>query len=183
LKNGSVNFAGEIDAVINKYLGEQEIDSQQPIADINNRKGNGIMRFTDINFIDNKGTIRNTFAVGEEMTVRVFFQASDKFVKADKSRIDVGINNILDARVTWMSTFMYMDRVDGTKKYVDFKINKLMLNEGVYNFNLYCETNLGIADHITNASKMNIVFHDYYLTGRTVVARNIGYVITDFRVV
>lgn len=181
LKDGSIDFSGKIEEVIDKYLEQQEFRSEQSIANISNRSGNGIMRFTDVKFIDSKGIEKNTFEVGETMIIRVFFRSSDKFNYAEKSRIDIGINNMLDARITWLSTFMYIDKVDTTRNFVDFKIDKILLNEGSYNINLYCETDLEIADYIICVSKFNVVFHDFYKNGRSTFASNIGYMVTDFK--
>jgi lipopolysaccharide transport system ATP-binding protein len=182
LKDGSVDFAGGIDAVIERYLSEQEERSQLPVTEIKNRQGNGIIHFTDIKFIDSKGNERDTFEVGEEMTIRISFQASDEIIKTEKSRIDLGINDMLDTRVTWMSTYMYRDKIDTIKNFVDFKIDKLLLNEGTYNVNMYSETNFGIADYITNVSKFNVVFHDFYGNGRQTFVANIGFLVSDFKI-
>jgi len=181
LKNGIVDFAGKIDNVIDKYIREQEVRSKISIYDVKDREGNGILRFSNLEFFDTNGVTRDTFEIGDEIYIKVSFDIQKKVSTIDASRIDIGINNILDERVTWLSTFMYFDKISTEKNYIVFKINRLLLNEGSYNINLYCEINLEVADWIANVAKLNVVFHDFYKNGRIIPERQ-GCLITDFTI-
>lgn len=179
LKDGTIDFIGKIDNAIDKYISNQEYRSSIEIANIKDRQGNGILRFTDIVFKDNKDQIRDTFEIGEDIEIEVFFNTTDEFNNCTTSRIDIGINNLLDQRVTWLSTYMFTDNISDKKGSVCFKINKVLLNEGAYNLNLYSETNHGLADWIQNVVKFNIVFHDFYQNGRTMPNKQ-GDLVTDY---
>jgi lipopolysaccharide transport system ATP-binding protein len=182
LKNVMVEVAGKINDVVKKYIIEQEIRSQLAISEITNRQGNGIMRFTNVDFLDVNGNVRNTFEVGEEVTIRVYFDSSYEFEKSKTSRIDIGINNLLDVRIAWLSTYMFTDKVEAKNNCVCFKIPQLLLSEDVYNINLYCETDLELADWITNVTKLNIVFRDFYKKGR-IIPKGDGYIVTNFKII
>ncbi len=177
LKNGTLEYQGHIDDVIDRYIGEQRQRSSLSLTDINHA-GNGSLRFTNIQFIDSKGQIRNTYEVGEELNIVITFEASERFYTCFTSRIDIGINNILDTRVAWLSSFMLNDKISNKEK-ICFKIPKLLLTEGIYNINLYSETNEGLADWVQNVAELNIVFHDYYKNGRNIPEKQ-GYIVIDF---
>lgn len=179
LKNGSVEFANKIDAVIDRYIGEQESRSAIKISEIKDRSGNGILRFTNIAFMNKKGKIKDTFEIGEDVILKVFFEPSKDFINCSTSRIDIGINNMTDERVTWLSTYMYTDKVNFKENSISFRISRLLLNQGSYNINLYCDTNKGLADWVQNVARLNIVFHDFYKNGR-VMPDHQGSLITDF---
>lgn len=180
LKNGTVSYLGGINEAIDHYLNEQEDFSQIKLKDLKQRKGNGWIRFTDIEYEDANGVRKNTFEVGEQLRIHVFFEAGDQANTTLTSRIDIGINDLMNTRVTWLSTHVYTDKIDIKKGRVSFQIDKLLLSQGAYNVNLYSESSLGVADWIANASKFNVVLHDFYKNGRIVPEKQ-GYLITEFR--
>jgi len=165
LTNGTIEYSGEINRVINRYLDHQAERSQLPIAEIKGRKGNGSLHFTDIKFF-NQGIERTVFSVGEECEIRIAFDSTDEMARCKSSRIDVGINSAIGDRVAWLSTYMFMDRVDGSCGEIRFKIPQLMLNQGVYNVNLYSEVDKEIADWVENVAQIEVNFQDFFGTGR-----------------
>jgi len=182
LDKGKNIYNGEIQKVIDKYIAEQKVNSQRSLSEIDRRTGSGILRFTKIEFFDIDNNIRDTFKTGEDFFIKIFFDYSADFEKCITSQIAIGINDLYNTRVSWLSTFIYADRFDFKKKYICFRIKRLLLMEGAYNFNLFCETNLGIADYILNVSKLNIVFDDFFGTGRRTTSENQGYLVTEFQV-
>ncbi|MBP5369863.1 MAG: ABC transporter ATP-binding protein [Bacteroidales bacterium] len=180
MKNGRIDFQGEIDDVVNKYMSYQEERSKLKVSNIQNRKGNGLLYFNDICFIDKHGNIKDTFEVGEQLTIRISYKTQKAFYEYNKSRIDIGINDLLDNRVTWLSTYMYCDKINNNNS-VDFIIPKIMLSEGTYNINLYCEADKEIVDWVTNIAKLTILFNNYYKNGR-LIPHNQGSFIMDYTI-
>jgi lipopolysaccharide transport system ATP-binding protein len=181
LEKGELKFSCDIQETIEKYLLEQELRSQESLSEIKERAGNGSLRFTKIEFIDANNNIRDTYKTGEEIKINVFFDYTVTLENCITSQIDIGINDSLDTRVTWLSTAIFTDKIDYKRKYISFNINKLLLMEGTYNLNLYCSTNLGVADHITNVCKLNVIFDDFWGTGRKTSSGNQGYLVIDFK--
>ncbi|MDD6001264.1 MAG: ABC transporter ATP-binding protein [Bacteroidales bacterium] len=167
MKNGMIDYQGEIDDVVNKYMSDQEERSKLKVSNIQNRRGNGLLYFNDICFIDKNGNQKDTFEVGEQLTIRVSFKIQKSFNDYKQSRIDIGINDLLDNRVTWLSTYMYCDKINNNS-FVEFIIPKIMLTEGIYNINIYCEGDKEIVDWVTNIAKLTILFNDYYKNGRLI---------------
>ncbi len=181
LKNGTIDYQGKIETVISRYIEGQNERSQMSIKDILDRTGNGTFKFVDIFFKDANGNTRDTFEVGEPVVIQVFYECNDRYKNAQTSRIDIGINDMLGNRVTWLSTYMYTDKIDTKNCMVEFHIPKLLLNEGSYNINLFSQENGDIADWIRNVAKINVIFNDFYEKGRTIPAQQ-GNFITDFTI-
>lgn len=179
LKNGTIDYIGNVNNAIDRYIVNQEERSRINIADIQERQGDGKARFADIQFVDAKGSIRDTFEVGEDLTIRIEIHPSEEFFRCATSRIDIGINDVLGNRVTWLSTFLYTDKVKLHNNIVNFKIKKLLLGEGSYNVNLHCSTNEGLCDWIQNVANFNVAFHDFYKKGRPIPEKQ-GSLVLDF---
>ncbi|WP_018343065.1 ABC transporter ATP-binding protein [Cytophaga aurantiaca] len=179
LKNGMLIGDGSIDDVVNLYA-ENEIDSlQTSISDLNNRQGNGLLRFVDIKFYDLKGKPTSHFFVGEGVEIHVSYEADDAFFMSTKTTIDIDINDSLNNRVAWLSSSIYKKNIDADKKVIVFQVEKIRLAQGDYNFNLYAANDLGIADWIMNVSRINILYNDYYGTGGKVPEKQLA-MVTDF---
>lgn len=181
LNNGQIQYHGTINDVIQQYIGNQSLRSEKKLSEIKDRIGNGQLRFTNISITDKDNKERDTFEVGESIIVRIDFQQSETFKKLKNSRIDIGINDIMDVRVTWLSSYMFMDKIPEECTSLRFEIPNIMLTEGTYNFNLFCDTSVGIADWVQNVFKLTINFHDFYNTGRNIPERQ-GSLITDYKV-
>jgi len=180
LEKGEIKFNCGIKELIDKYLIEQELRSQESLSEIKERVGNGVLRFTKIEFIDANNNIRDTFKTGEDLKIKVFFDYTTEMEKCITAQIDIGINDSLNTRVSWLSSSIFTDKIDYKKKYLCFKINRLLLMEGIYNLNLYCNTNLGLADHIMNVCKLNVIFDDFWGTGKRTLSDIQGYLVTEF---
>lgn len=180
LKNGLIDYKGNIDSVIERYLEGQEERSKINVGEIRERQGNGWLRFTDIKFIDDSGQPRETFEVGESLRIYVEFKIEKNALKSTTSRIDIGINDMMGTRVTWLSTYMYSDVVDLGRGNIIFEIPQLLLNEGTYNVNLFSQIDGNLADWICNVAKISIVFHDFYKEGRVIPEKQ-GTLVTNFK--
>ena len=183
LENGQIAYKGNIEETINHYLSLQEMRSQLPISQILERSGNGLCRFSDIKFIAQNGEVRTSFRVGEELTIKVFIDNADVLNQAAKSRIDIGINDRFDIRATWLSTYMYSERVSlNSDNSISFKISSLLLNEGDYNINLFLEIDGVLSDWIKNVAVLHVDFIDYYGKGKSMPGYQ-GNMVTDYVIV
>lgn len=177
LKNGKLDYSGDISSTIEHYLANQEERSNIAIADIKERVGNGALRFTGIEITDTNDNQKESFEVGDPIKIKVYFEGSEWLKSAQMSRIDIGINNTMDYQILWMSTYMFNDKLDPSRGYVQFYIPRLPLNDGTYNINLYSEVNHELADWIQNVSKLKVNYHDYYGNGRTMPAGQVPVVL------
>jgi lipopolysaccharide transport system ATP-binding protein len=180
LRDGMIDHHGDIESAIDRYLESEEERCNIDISSITDRKGNGFLQFTGIHFFDNSGHERRTFEIGESVYIEVEFEKKNEMSKIKHSRIDIGINDMMNQRVTWISSQIYFDRIPDDRNSLVFEIPELLLAEGEYNFNLFCTSDLGTVDWVQNVANLKTVFHDYYHTGRAIPS-NQGYFVTNFK--
>lgn len=181
LKNGMVAYIGTANDCIDRYMAMQTINSVVDISKIKNRSGSGILRFADVKLVNSRGVETDTFEVGENVYIDVYFVHNEDFDNCYASRIDIGINDMFDVRVTWLSTNIYWDKIPANRNKIRFEIKQLCLTDGTYNINLFCNTNLGVADWLQNVSRFSVVWSDFYHTGRQIPSKQ-GTLITNFSV-
>lgn len=178
LKNGMVFQQGDVMDSIDCYLKEQEDRSKKALSDVE-RSGDGLLRVKDLRFLDANGCESTNFLVGDSIKIVLDFDAKEEFYKQPFSKIDVGVNDIYGTRVTWFSTSLYTQKIEGRKN-IFFNIPRIMLTEGTYNLNIYVETTKGISDYLLNVLSFSILYGDYYKTGRLMPKQ--GYLITDYNI-
>ncbi|MGE6220833.1 ABC transporter ATP-binding protein [Nubsella zeaxanthinifaciens] len=179
LKNGSINFSGSGTDCINKYLISEQQNAITDLSTIIRRK-NQHFEFTDIKFKDSGGTYKNEFQIGDDLVIEVFFNSTEHFKEALMSRIDIGINDVNNHRITWLSTSIFSNKIH-TENKISFHIKKFNLNAGLYNITLFCETDFGELDWIKNVSKLTLIPSDYYKTG-TLHPTNQGHILCNYTV-
>lgn len=182
LKNGKIDFIGNVNDTLERYLNEQMGRSQQNVSDIKDRSGNGAFIFSNITFKDQFGNIRDTFKVGESMIIELDIDTTKKFNECKRRRVDIGINNIMGERVTWLSTEVFSDRFEMDNGKLRFQIPQIMLSEGNYNVNLFATIDDEVSDWVQQVARFGIEFHDLYNTGRA-IPQNQGYIIMDFKII
>ena len=181
LQNGLVDYQGDIQSTIDRYMANQMDRSAISLETINDRKGNGLLRITNILLLDKDGHSKDVFEVGEKLFIKLEFDKKEGFSQLTHTRIDIGINNMMNVRVTWLSSQIFYDKIPNNSNSIVFEIPELLLSEGDYNFNLYCNSELGIVDWLQNVGHLRLVFHDFYKTGRRVPLFQ-GYCVTNFKI-
>ncbi|MFT4154025.1 ABC transporter ATP-binding protein [Parafilimonas sp.] len=181
LDAGAMKFYGPAGIVIEKYLLSQNVFSALRIEQVQRKQWNNKLRFTDVIFKGGNGNSKTGFLVGEYVEIEVRFISKEEICSCKTLRIDVGINDIYGNRVTWLSTAIYTDKICPEKGFVLFKIDRILLSQGTYNVNIFCESNEGIEDWVENVAAFNIFFENFYKTGKQVPERQ-GVLITDFKI-
>ena len=181
LQNGKIFFSGDTASVIEKYLNNNQENATQNISNISNRIGSGKIRFKNICYLDASYQKRELFAVGETMIIEIELEKTET-LSFKSSRIDVGINTMLGERVTWLSTFIYSDKINPIENKIRFLIPNILLNAGDYTINVYAETDEMIADWIPNIAKFSIEYHDLFNTGK-IIPSDQGVFITNFKLI
>ena len=180
MKNGRIENVGNVDDIVDGYLAYQQNRSNKNLSEIEDRQGNGAIRFTNIEFFNKDGQQRDTFEVGESLIIKISYKNINCPSNITSARIDMPINDKFGNKVTWLSTFIFTEKININKGYVKFVIPKININEGSYTVNLFSRINGIIADWVCNVSLLNIVFHDYYKTGR-IIPQGQGCCVTDFQ--
>lgn len=174
LHNGQLVHSGEIDSVIDYYLAEQGRRSALSIADLPadkqalDRQGNGMVRFTDFQLSDSNGTAKKCYATGTELLISVSYQTSIPLPTPRRSQINVVFKDLMGNKVSWISTSLMHDNIDFRSGKITFRIPKLLLSEGRYTFNLYCDIDGILADWLQDVGELEVVLLDFYGQGRSI---------------
>lgn len=163
LKDGAIQAKGKIEEITNKYL-EDYLPKNIKLTDINNRRGNGLLKFEDITItgIDTKSGNIESFA---DFQIKLIFNKKIDF-SVFNGKIDIGINNNQGTRVGWISSSNAKTDSLGETSEVTFHVNNNPLSPGNFSLNLYLESNNEVNDWLTDISPFTVVEKDYYKTGR-----------------
>ena len=182
LENGTIHNTGNVNNIVNEYLAQNQNLGQNNLDSHKQRSGNRILKINNLQYSNAKGQKTNTFRVGEEIFIKIKFEQEQSLDGISDSFIDIGINNENNQRVAWLSSKIFKKELDYTKKELVIRIPQIMLNQGSYDVNLYCATNLGISDWLCNVGHFDIIFDDYFKTGVNIPDSQ-GCAILNFEVV
>ena len=186
LKNGRMDYIGNIDGAIDHYLMRNqvlEMDAAFPQATV--RGGNGALRFQYIRLLSKNGVERSVFEVGEECIIEVGYQATAALKVCNQSRITVSIMSSSTKHVVaWLSSSIFADKIDTNSSTIQFRIPQLMLSEAVYQIKLYAYVDDEAADEIFDAAQLEVLYHDYFGTGKVPIKNVsfVGHTILDYSV-
>lgn len=179
LKNGNIELTDQIQNVINTYLVINKPQTKK-LSEIEERKGNGNLRFTEGRVKDIRTNLCGNLESFSEIQFELKFSTRN-INKSDKSRIDLGINNIVGDRVAWLSSEIIGYSIDLSKGVLSLTISNFPLAPGEYNCNLYCEINGNIADWLINVLPFSVLAKDYYGSGK-IVPVNQGNILLNYTV-
>lgn len=186
LKNGRMDYLGNIDGAIDHYLmRNQVVEPDAAFPQATERGGNGNLRFKHIRLLSKSGVERSVFEVGEECVIEVGYQATEALKVCNQSRITVSIMPSSTKQVVaWLSSSMFADKIDANSTKMQFRIPQLMLTEGIYNVKLYASMNSETADEIFDAAQLEVVYHDYFGTGKVPIKdiSFVGHTFLDYAV-
>jgi homopolymeric O-antigen transport system ATP-binding protein len=178
LQNGEVVKIGETNDVISYYLAHQNKTSKS-FSEIENRQGNGSLKFIEGN-IKGNNTDNNLIETFKELKIELKYKLNitDPITHY---KIEVGINNYLGDRVAWVSSETINNTFDINNNIITFLIKNFPLGPGDYNCNIYCEINNDNADWLTNTLPFTVCEKDYYNTGK-VIPSNQGSILLDYKI-
>ena len=167
LKNGRMDYIGNIDGAIDHYFIRNQVvnpDAAFPQATV--RGGNSNLRFQYIRLLSKNGVERSIFEVGEECIIEVGYSATDRLSVCNKSEITIRFISSTQQSVAWLGTSLFADKIDTHATATRFRIPKLMLTEGVYQIKIFAKVDGESADEIFDAAQLEVVYHDYFSTGK-----------------
>jgi lipopolysaccharide transport system ATP-binding protein len=138
------------------------------LFDRTERRGSGLIRFTDILFFDEDGAPLRTLIGGRTALVELFVR-NDSARSLELLHISIGVHNQLGQRVTTWSTSYVRDDIPITPA-GDFVVRlwlpRLALLPGSYTFYLYATVKGEVADWLLPAGAFDVEAGDFYGTGR-----------------
>lgn len=165
LENGTIRNTGKVNEIVDEYLTQNQNIGQTDFNQSSQRYGNRILTIQKLEYRNSNGEYTNTFRVGEEIFIRIQFNTEKSLDGISESYIDIGVNNENSQRVAWLSSKIFRKTLDFNKKELVIRIPQMMLNQGSYDVNLHCATNLGVSDWLRNVGHFEVIFDDYFKTG------------------
>ena len=167
MTNGKIASMGAIDKVLNDYLNGNQ---NRILFDLNERKdraGNGLLKFTEVLFLNTQGEEQQAFMSGDEMSIvlRYKTQNNQPFKRVS---VSLAFNNNDDLQVAVLGNEIsnqLFEEIEGEGEFI-CSINKIQLVSGIYNLTLFAKVGEEIADWIVNTGILTIEKSDYYKTGK-----------------
>lgn len=163
LKNGMLNYSGDINNSIGRYLNENKALSNTNLSNRTDRVGFGEIKIENV-------TVEPTPAATlKPLTVTIHFNKKNKDILVKE--VGLSIWTSTGHRLISISTDFTGGVKDvnetGTDK-VACTINSLPLVEGEYQLNVFISSINGLEDYITDAKTINIEHTDYFGSGKTI---------------
>ncbi|MFZ5940802.1 MAG: ABC transporter ATP-binding protein [Bacteroidota bacterium] len=166
LKNGSIEAYGSTEEIVEDYLRNEIIlRNNAPITERTDRRGDGKLRFTDVEVLPGKGTI----ITGKSATIRVHFKTDPQYGVLRNVAFSISVNTLDGNHALVFFTDELgrnFDQISGDG-FVDCLIEDFPLRGGNYLLNLYSTVNNIIADYIISAATVVVDDSGYYQEGRS----------------
>ena len=167
LDRGRQIFNGPTKEGISAYLDNTSSSSKISLSERKDRTGNGKVRFTDFNILDENGNYAESLLSGNtyifELVYKNFSNQFMKNVVVCLEIIDDRENRLLFLRNDFSNDVINLDKDSGTIK---CKIDNLPLAVGTYHFVLYLSMNdVETLDLIFNVKYTDVIGGNFFGTG------------------
>ncbi len=165
LKNGMVEYSGEINSVIEHYL-SSNIEATFDFAEhiVNKTKANAKAFITNVELLDAKGEVTQEVLCGDTVSLNVAYHS--ELMKPIE--INIGVYNSMGDKILHLSSKYTKNDIlttppqDGV---VSFCFDRLPLPEGLYTTNISFWIGGERRDWVGNALQINVGGGDYYGCG------------------
>ncbi len=165
VNQGQCLTIGEPEVTISRYLDSVSRDTGDAFANPLSRRGNGNIRFSNLELLDGSGQPASTVATGSPILFRLHYHGNDQRVKNALFRILIKsvTGQVIVALVSGMSiprTQVFLG--SGT---IECQIDKLPLNTGRYLVDLEVTLEHELADMVHDTLWFDVVKGSFYPTG------------------
>jgi lipopolysaccharide transport system ATP-binding protein len=167
LEEGRLVYDHDTHEVIEQYLNLGEALYRIPLAERQDRRGNGKITLTDVFFTDLQGTPTPTIRCGQDTRACVSYVCEDGR-SLRNVEISIGFDDYLGQHL-----FRCPSRISGApfdeippSGRMVCVIPRLPLPPGTYTFHLFCGVNNEVGDWIRHAGQVTVAGGDFFGTGR-----------------
>ncbi|MDZ4149257.1 MAG: ABC transporter ATP-binding protein [Flavobacteriaceae bacterium] len=173
LEYGMKAFEGGTDDALNEYLIKISNETNEDLLKRKDRKGIGNFVIDEIKILNSHGNESSTHLSGDDVIFEIkIFNKKKLYIK--DLRIDFGLNNSNDVRISWFSTSLFdkKNKFDNS----DFLVIKMTilnipLYSGLYSLTSNLIVNGQNEDWIPKAVSFKIENGDFFKTGKTIIAK------------
>lgn len=181
LEKGRLKEFDATSRIIIDYLNNKN-EIELNLNDRNDRKGNGLIKFTKINISDSLRKTDKRVFIGSPMEINIEL-SKHVDIKLLNFKVAIGIDNESGTRITIIdSEVSGINYFEITEKSILIKIviERLTLFPGKYYYTLFTSLNSDICDWIVNAGSFNVDPGDFYGTGK-LPPSNQAKILLDYR--
>jgi homopolymeric O-antigen transport system ATP-binding protein len=177
LKNGKIEFFGDTETAIKKYLSSSQTDKQD-IEKRHDRKGNQLLKIKSIKMTDLNNKEINHVLTGEKINFIIEYEGKEENLK--NVIINLSIDSNLGQRVLMLSNEFNGQIFNTSKKSGQFicTIEKPNLNIGNYNITSFITVNGQTSDWVKNIYNFSVEDGDFYKNGKNPEKQD-GFLLTN----
>jgi lipopolysaccharide transport system ATP-binding protein len=168
LEAGSIAAEGDSDKVIEMYVANLQAHEVIELESRKDRKGNGFVRFTSVNFHSKEGRPTAAFLSGESCEIKLGYKMEKELSVTANILVGVGVYDIYGDCLFLCSNDLTNEISRGwlVSGEVTCRIHQLPLASGFYKVNIYTAVNGEIADWVVDAAGFEVQNSDFFGTGR-----------------
>jgi lipopolysaccharide transport system ATP-binding protein len=167
LTSGRVAADGSVGDVMHRYLAETQRAITVPLAQRNDRQGDGRLRFSGLTYLDERGRSVATAVSGKPLTVALDYATSDgrpvREVDVDVAFYGVMGQLLFVCKAQWsrgrFATLPGQGRIH-------CHISRFPLSPAIYRVKLWSDVNRLLADRLEDAGTLVVEAGDFFGTGR-----------------
>ncbi len=172
LNRGQVSFDGKTSKAIEHYMLSLQSETTVPLRDRINRRGNGAIRFTDVQLASIDDVPLEFVSSGQTFNIKLGYEV---MMPSDVNNVRVGVTCYNQMGV---AIFSQHTRLAG-KEFIDIpqsgefvcKIEDLPLPPSTYLLEIVVKANENLADFVQNATQIHVMEGDFLQSGRIPTAK------------
>jgi lipopolysaccharide transport system ATP-binding protein len=164
LSQGRFLMKAATSTAISHYLALAAEQSARAIADRSDRRGSGVARFTNIEFLDAMGRVRTELVSGSEYTLRMWY-AGAASLRAPTVRATIYTSSHQPLIHFDSSFYGGMEEI-AAKGAVSIHLRRLPLAAGQYSLNVSLTVSGDVADHLDQAISFSVLDGNFFASGR-----------------
>jgi len=166
LDNGQLVESGTTKTVVDAYLSSISTLGKTPLEHRTDRRGNGRLRCTEIEFRSDEGVPTEVVQTGKTLLISVAYASTSNAVKNVEMSIDIFAQSgqcmlVLNTAIVGAD----FESVPGVGRFF-CRVERFPLSPGQYPITLFCRVNGIIADWVKQAALLTVEPGDFYGTGR-----------------
>lgn len=169
LQDGQTLMDGGADEVVSRYLIGSKQSEDQRLAERKDRRGDGVVRITGINFFDAQSREQLDLAIsGQGLDIEVSYKANDRSLgRIGRFNIGLALSSYFGQRITILNSEQSNRAFEDLppEGCVHCRIPRLSLMGGSYSITCTLQINGRLADQVTDAGVLHVEAGDFYGTG------------------
>jgi lipopolysaccharide transport system ATP-binding protein len=172
IDGGQVRMDGESRAVIEAYMGSMTGTKtvSADLEDVQNRRGNGKVRYRAIQFLSPEGTSRRVVRSGDQVAMRFHYSVSEQIAFPSFGfRMYTDMGTLVTDTSTWHHGIA-IPLLEPGEGYIDLEIDCLNLLPAKYAISLWLTDMVGgvVYDNVEQAVTLEVETADIYHSGREI---------------